>query len=228
MPSRHTRTFVALGLLGVFVAIVGAWASQRVTVFVMRCALQQAQGLGCRPAPWWFRPAELCAQPGSYLGVGLGGAAALGWGGCWVRELRWRSALAGVEALVAVFPPRAGAAIDAVSVARLTQMFARHPHWRNRLYGPGELAEAGNSPERLAARLAAKEATVKLLGGLRAARLRDVEVHHGPDGAPQLHLLNSAAVAAQARGLRDWEVSLTHDGGVGMAVVYATRSVATP
>lgn len=62
---------------------------------------------------------------------------------------------------------------------------------------------------RLAARFAAKEATRKALGDLRLP-FHATEVRTGPDGAPRLYLHGAPACGA---------VTLSHDGGVAMAVV---------
>lgn len=64
-----------------------------------------------------------------------------------------------------------------------------------------------------AARLAAKLAARRLLGPVR---LGDIEVVRDDAGAPSLRLHGAAAVSAQGKRLH---VSLSHDGGVAVALV---------
>ena len=75
----------------------------------------------------------------------------------------------------------------------------------------------------LAARFAAKEAVMKALGaGLGAFR---VPRHRGGPrrraGAPSLALHGAAAALAAERGVRAWQLSLTHTDATAMAVVLA-------
>lgn len=125
---------------------------------------------------------------------------------------------------------------DLVRVPRLAELLARHPAARTRLFTAAELADAvrdgvaEDDPvalRRLAARFAAKEATVKALRDPRLA-FADVEVRTDADGAPSLWLHGRAAP--------DLSVSLSHDGDLAMAFVVtaatptipATASTSTP
>lgn len=110
---------------------------------------------------------------------------------------------------------------DVVEVARVAGLLARRPSARDRLFTAAEQADAvrdGVAPDdpvalrRLAARFAAKEAVVKLLGRPRL-QWTDVEVRSDADGAPHLHLHGRRTPIA---------VSLSHDGGTAMAVVATT------
>lgn len=86
---------------------------------------------------------------------------------------------------------------------------------------------AGNSrddvaPERLAARFAAKEATLKVLRPEdQAIPWCDIEVVRQPAGWVQLRLGGRAAAAAAAQGLGDFALSISHEGGYATAVVVA-------
>jgi holo-[acyl-carrier protein] synthase len=65
-----------------------------------------------------------------------------------------------------------------------------------RLFTPGERT-AGSGVAGLAARFAAKEATMKALGvGLGAFRFHDVEVVRLESGAPELRVSGAAKIAA--------------------------------
>ena len=63
-----------------------------------------------------------------------------------------------------------------------------------------------------AARFAAKEAVAKAFGtGIGSALgWLDIEVAHGPTGAPMVRLLGKGAELALERGVREVLVSLTH------------------
>jgi holo-[acyl-carrier protein] synthase len=107
---------------------------------------------------------------------------------------------------------------DVVDIARLSAVADRRPAFLERVFTAGELAEArrggarpGSVTERarLAARFAAKEATRKALGDRRLG-FRQVEVRSSETGAPSLW------VRGRPSGLA---CSLSHDGGVAMAVV---------
>jgi holo-[acyl-carrier protein] synthase len=76
--------------------------------------------------------------------------------------------------------------------------------------------------ERLGARFAAKEAALKALGlADRGVAWRDIEVLRDPSGAVSLALHGGACTLAQASGLIDTALSLSHDGGYAAAIVVA-------
>lgn len=116
---------------------------------------------------------------------------------------------------------RFAAGCDVVEVARLSAALDRRAGLLTRVFTEREVADArrggvapGSPTERarLAARFAAKEATRKAIGNLRLP-FHDVEVRSEPSGAPVLWV----------RGTRSTMVcSLSHDGGVALAVVVGT------
>lgn len=83
--------------------------------------------------------------------------------------------------------------------------------------------------ESLAARFAAKEATVKVLrpDGSRPP-WKDIEVWRRQDGSCELRLHGSAAALAARRGIGHLSVSLSHEAGVAVAVVAATCGAGAP
>jgi holo-[acyl-carrier protein] synthase len=88
---------------------------------------------------------------------------------------------------------------------------------------------AGVDPERLAARFAAKEATLKVLRARdHAVPWRDIEVRREPSGSVELLLTGRAATLAEHAGITDLALSLTHEQGLASAVVVAElRPLAT-
>ena len=118
-----------------------------------------------------------------------------------------------------------GLGLDAVEIERFRRALARTPTLAERLFTAGERAYGARFPDpapRLAARFAAKEATMKALGvGLGAFDFHDVEVCNAPSGAPSLRLSGRAAALAGAQGVTAFRVSLTHTDTVAEAVVAA-------
>lgn len=110
-----------------------------------------------------------------------------------------------------------GLGVDIVDVDRFQASLVRTPGLAERLFTAAERA-AGRS-ERLAARFAAKEAVAKALGAPPGLRWQDAEIETSEDGAPHLVLRGAVAEAAARRGAASWHVSLSHDGGMAMAVV---------
>lgn len=95
-----------------------------------------------------------------------------------------------------------------------------------RCFSEAERAYAGDGRrrfERLAARFAAKEATMKALGtGWRDGMAwTDIEVTRLPSGAPTLRLSGLAARLGADLGIEAWFVSLSHAEGVAIASVIA-------
>ena len=78
------------------------------------------------------------------------------------------------------------------------------------------------STESLAARFAAKEAAIKVLRPIGPRpEWRAIEVRQDVDGGCNLRLSGLAASLAEQAGLDHLAVSLTHDAGIGAAVVVA-------
>lgn len=119
-----------------------------------------------------------------------------------------------------------GIGVDAVDIDRFRMVLARSPSLVARLFTDGErdhAAAAGDPSARLAARFAAKEAVMKVLGvGLGAFAFRDVEVLRAGSGSPSLALGGRAATLADGHGAAVWHLSLTHTERTAVAVVLAT------
>ncbi|HTZ09552.1 MAG TPA: holo-ACP synthase [Acidimicrobiales bacterium] len=75
----------------------------------------------------------------------------------------------------------------------------------------------------LAARFAAKEATIKVLRpDDHAVPWRSIEVRRHPAGFCELRLSDGAAALAEAAGITELHVSLSHEAGMAAAVVVAS------
>ncbi len=118
-----------------------------------------------------------------------------------------------------------GIGTDLVDIDRFRAVLKRTPSLIDRVFRADELAyanQAGDPTPRLAARFAAKEATLKSMGcGLGAMKMRDIEVLHHEDGRPELRLHASAREKAEAFGANRFAVTLSHTDQLAQAVVVA-------
>jgi holo-[acyl-carrier protein] synthase len=121
------------------------------------------------------------------------------------------------------------AGVDLQRVADVASSLARHGEaYLRRVYTSAEIAYARRSEtelaRRLAARFAAKEATLKVLqprGHWLDWRL--IEVTRNEHGHCGLRLHGEAARLAEQRGIRALSVSLSHEGELAVAVVFGLR-----
>ncbi len=124
-----------------------------------------------------------------------------------------------------------GVGTDIVSVERMAALMERHGEkGLLRLFTPAEveLCSAGPRPaERFAARFAAKEAVSKAIGtGMGGGvSFLGVEVLADESGRPVVRLRGRTAEAAEARGITEIHVSISHDGGYAVAFAVATGEV---
>lgn len=122
--------------------------------------------------------------------------------------------------------------LDLVSVGQVADA-AQGPAGRrylSRIYTADEIEDCrtptGIDPAQLAARFAAKEATLKALStGDEGASFRDIEVRKDPSGRTRLALHGRMAERAEAMGLVDLALALTYETGYAAAVVVANRAV---
>lgn len=114
-------------------------------------------------------------------------------------------------------PPEGRVALQSVAIARVDALLARFgDRFFARFFTSEERAfceRRRHRAQHAAARLAAKLATRRVLGG---GRLRDVEIVRDEAGAPSVRLLGGTAARGEGRRLL---VSLSHDGGVALALV---------
>lgn len=103
--------------------------------------------------------------------------------------------------------------VDVASVARVARLVNR-PRFVAWVYTAREQRDCAGHPQRWAARWAAKEAVRKLAGAVHRSlpAYRDIEVANGPTGAPWVSVRGDAVPIS---------LSLTHDGGVAVAVAVA-------
>jgi len=118
-----------------------------------------------------------------------------------------------------------GVGIDIVENQRIRRAYARFgQRFLERIFSPAELAQLGVSPplNRLAARFAGKEAVYKALGPTAfGIRWQEIEILRCPAGQPEVRLSGQTEQWAQARGITQVHLSLTHEVNYAAACAVA-------
>jgi holo-[acyl-carrier protein] synthase len=117
--------------------------------------------------------------------------------------------------------------LDLVAVADVEASLdgAHRDHYLERIFTDAEVEDCRDpsgriEPERLAARFAAKEATIKALPGSgEGVPMIQIEVRREADGNVEIALSGHAAELLAAVGGGEVAVSLTHEGGFAAAAV---------
>jgi len=106
----------------------------------------------------------------------------------------------------------------------MERAIARHPTLKDRVFTPDEIAYCDSKArpaESYAGRFAAREATIKALGGYRGRRWQDVSVTRHPSGAPAIRLDGNAKRRADALGIADVLITFTHEKTSAVAFAIA-------
>lgn len=113
--------------------------------------------------------------------------------------------------------------VDIIEIARIEHVIAVWgERFLNRVYTDEELARYRRRVPSLASRFAAKEAVIKVLGGLSDGfRWREIEITANDVGKPVLHLYGSMGERAAERGLSHFDVSLSDCKEYAIAFVIA-------
>jgi holo-[acyl-carrier protein] synthase len=119
--------------------------------------------------------------------------------------------------------------VDLVSVSAVEEALKDHgEHYLTRVYTPAEVTDSAGDATRLAARFAAKEATLKVL---RAHEIGiawpSIEVVRTDWGGVALSLSGVAAARAEEEALSGFALSLSHEEGFAVAVVISEEGVPT-
>ena len=116
-----------------------------------------------------------------------------------------------------------GVGVDVVMVRKVKRLLDSHPAALHEIFTDIEIAycSARRRPdEHLAARFAAKEAVLKVLGTGFGAGMRwtDIEVVNDNLGTPRVRLHGETERTARRVGAGDISVSISHSDGVVIAV----------
>jgi holo-[acyl-carrier protein] synthase len=113
--------------------------------------------------------------------------------------------------------------VDIIEVERIARAVERWgPRFLRHVYTEAEIARCrGRAPE-LAVRFAAKEAISKALGtGLKGISWTEMEILSDRRGKPTVTLYGKALARAEALGLHEWAISLSHSDDQALAFVAA-------
>src|SRR4030042_6922274 len=104
--------------------------------------------------------------------------------------------------------PRKLVGIDIIEIPRIAQAISRwHDSFLTRVYTAAELKHCHNAIPSLAARFAAKEATMKALGtGMKGLNWRDIEILSNADGAPSIRLHGRALKKSKEIGITELSI----------------------
>ncbi len=122
---------------------------------------------------------------------------------------------------------------DLVSIDTVRDSIRDHAeHYLERVYTEREVQDCrtakGIDAERLAARFAAKEATLKVLRPREEGiPWNSIEVRRDPSGWVELALSGPAAALANEAGVSELSLSIAHEGAFASAVVVASCSSET-
>jgi len=118
-----------------------------------------------------------------------------------------------------------GLGVDITEISRIESVIQRRGQaFLQRVFTPSEIAycqKHRNAAERFAGRFAAKEAAMKALGTgwSHGVRWVDIEVVREPSGKPTLKLSGATSAIADALGVKNIAVTITHDGNTALAQV---------
>ena len=115
--------------------------------------------------------------------------------------------------------------VDIIEISRVKRVLERYgQRFLDRVYTAREIAYCRGRAPNLAARFAAKEATMKALGtGVRGVGWKDIEVIRHESGAPSVMLHGRGKRRAQRLGVRDISLSLSHSRDYAVAFVVVQR-----
>ena len=119
-----------------------------------------------------------------------------------------------------------GLGVDICEIARMERAISRHPTLRDRVFTPEEIAYCDSKArpaESYAGRFAAREATIKALGGYRGRLWQDISVSRHPSGAPSIRLDGNAKRRADALGVAEVLITFTHEKTSAVAFAIAVR-----
>lgn len=94
-----------------------------------------------------------------------------------------------------------------------------------RVFTPDELEQCAGDVDRLSGRFAAKEAVLKVLQPEPedAVPWPSIEIRTASSGAPYVVLDGPARELADRQGIERIDISMSHDGGIGLAVAAAVH-----
>lgn len=121
-----------------------------------------------------------------------------------------------------------GTGVDIVEIERIAKA-AKNERFYNKIFSDAEMAlfEACQyRMETVAGRFAVKEAVMKALGcGLGDVPMKDIETLRAPSGQPLLKLVGAAKQKADALGVKQIHISISHSQRYAVAQAVAEGDV---
>lgn len=111
-----------------------------------------------------------------------------------------------------------GVGVDLVDVQRFESKLQSTAGLAEKIFREDERDATART---LAGRFAAKEALVKAFGGSTGMHWHDVQVSKNELGAPKISLFGTTAEVANAKGIDNLHLSISHDGDYAIAYVIA-------
>lgn len=111
-----------------------------------------------------------------------------------------------------------GVGVDMVDITRFEKQLAKAPGLLERLF---TAAERDGSMQSVAGRFAAKEALIKALSGSDGLSWQEVEITKNSAGKPEILTTGATAKALVDAGVSKLHLSISHDGGMAIAMVVA-------
>ncbi len=117
-----------------------------------------------------------------------------------------------------------GLGTDIAEVSRIANSIGKEKGFRELVFSPFEIEyceSKSNKYEHYAARFAAKEAFFKAIGTgwINGTAFHEVEVYNDASGKPHIRLTGTTALTLNEMILENIQVSLSHTGGMAIAVV---------
>ncbi len=113
--------------------------------------------------------------------------------------------------------------VDIIEIDRVAELAARYgERFARRVFSPDEWQAFQRQPSSLAARFAAKEAVIKALGSPNMA-LHEIRVVRAPGERPTVELGGRARARAEALGVRQIALILSHSQRYAVAFVVLER-----
>ncbi len=118
--------------------------------------------------------------------------------------------------------------VDMVKIARWEKILEKYPKRIEKIFTEEEIAHCEKKgrkrAESYAALWGAREAAGKALGiGIFGSAWQDAYVTWGEYGAPVLHLQGTFATRAEALGISDMAISISHEDDLAITVVVMGR-----
>ncbi|MFP4016384.1 MAG: holo-ACP synthase [Halanaerobiales bacterium] len=116
-----------------------------------------------------------------------------------------------------------GLGVDLVEIRRIEGIIKKSgDRFLEKIFTPDEIEycqNKGASYQHFAARFAAKEAVVKMLGDSSGISWQDIEVFNQNNGAPEIRLTGQAGITAEKYGINSIHISISHEKKMAVAMV---------